>query len=551
MATTGLGPARGPEEVLMADDAGPSSALVSRGPFGPYDHIAALVHKHYTDGFADVAVSVAAAVLPFVLEVNDVTTAKYLHYTSACAMLELGLYDEAAGESYQLLSLVDEHDNAWRAKALSVLGDAWVRKGDTAAAIDALAEAYALVEGFTPKTYDELSAAQGIAIVLGHAQLFEAADDIFTLCLASKVATSGPQAAEARVLVLQEAALLQATWGAALEIDGRDAEAATCYRVCLTRALAMMSAIDEGDDEMLARAEVMEAYVLGRLGEHRLAEARLWAATSRFNLRPELPEVLLAKLGLGAAYARDEQFSIARKNLQEAADEAIRKDRWVWSLTALAQLATVDVLEYGPHPAVGRWQALARETTQRLWGERESRFVALRDRMSLRALTVEADRLGKAALMDPLTGLGNRRLLDRRLRLATGDLCVVFVDVDHFKTVNDNFGHDVGDEVLIRVAGILHELTRTDDTVVRYGGDEFVLLIPGVSTEEASAIASRVHSSVAQEEWETLAPGLLVTVSVGLATEAAERALAAADEALLIAKRAGRDRVWSAEPVAV
>ena len=204
---------------------------------------------------------------------------------------------------------------------------------------------------------------------------------------------------------------------------------------------------------MLARAEVMEAYVLGRLGEYRLAEARMWAATSRFNLRPELPEVLLAKLGLGAAYARDEQFARARKNLQEAADEAIRKDRWVWSLTALAQLATVDVLEYGPHPAVGRWQALARETTQRLWGERESRFVALRDRMSLRALTVEADRLGKAALMDPLTGLGNRRLLDRRLRLATGELCVVFVDVDHFKAVNDTFGHDVGDEVLIRVAG--------------------------------------------------------------------------------------------------
>jgi diguanylate cyclase len=535
----------------MTDGAGPSRVLVRIGPFGPYDHIAAVAHEHYTDGFADRAVRIAQATLPFAVEVGDVMTVRYLHYTSACAKLELGLYDEAANESYQLLSLIDEQDHAWRAKALSVLGDAWVRKGDTPAAIDALAEAYALVEGFTPRTYDELSAAQGIAIVLGHAQLFEAADDIFTLCLASNVATSGPQADEARVLVLQEAALLQATWGAALEIDGREAEAATCYRVCLSRALAMMNAVEDGDDEMLARAEVMEAYVLGRLGEYRLAEARMWAATSRFNLRPELPEVLLAKLGLGFSYARDEQFARARNILQEAADEAIRKDRWVWSLTALAQLATVDVLEYGPHPAVGRWQALARETTQRLWGERESRFVALRDRMSLRALTVEADRLGKAALMDPLTGLGNRRLLDRRLRLATGELCVVFVDVDHFKVVNDTFGHDIGDEVLVRVAGILHELTRTDDTVVRYGGDEFVLLIPGVSTEEASAIAERVHSSVATEDWEDLAPGLAVTVSVGLATEEAERALAAADEALLVAKRAGRDRVWSAEPVAV
>ena len=323
----------------MADDAGPSSALVRGEPFGPYDHIAALVHEHYTDGFADVAVSLAAAHLPFVLEVGDITTAKYLHYTCACAMLELGLYEEAAAESYQLLPYVDEHDHAWRAKALSILGDAWVRKGDTPAAIDALAEAYALVEGFVPHTYDELSAAQSIAIVLGHAQLFQAADDIFTLCLASHITTTGSQADEARVLVLQEAALLQATWGAALEIDGRESEALECYRACLTRALAMMNAIDDGDDEMLARAEVMEAYVLGRLGEYRLAEARMWAATSRFPLRPELPEVLLAKLGLGAAYARDEQFAKARQNLQEAADEAIRKDRWVWSLTALAQLA--------------------------------------------------------------------------------------------------------------------------------------------------------------------------------------------------------------------
>ena len=161
--------------------------------------------------------------------------------------------------------------------------------------------------------------------------------------------------------------------------------------------------------------------------------------------------------------------------------------------------------------------------------------------MSLRALTEEANRLGQAALMDPLTGLGNRRLLDRRLRLATGELCVVFVDVDHFKAVNDTFGHDVGDGVLIQVAAILQELTRADDTVVRYGGDEFVLLIPGVGSDEAQRIASRVHTSVATADWETAGARPAVTVSVGLATETADRALAAADEALL-ERQAGRPR---------
>jgi diguanylate cyclase (GGDEF)-like protein len=141
-------------------------------------------------------------------------------------------------------------------------------------------------------------------------------------------------------------------------------------------------------------------------------------------------------------------------------------------------------------------------------------------------------------------------LLDRRLRVADGELCVVFVDIDHFKAVNDTFGHDIGDGVLTRVAAILTELTRADDTVVRYGGDEFVLLIPGVSSEEASLIASRIHDSVAIEDWDSLMPGLRVTVSVGLAAEEAHLAMAAADEALLEAKRAGRDRVWFSATVA-
>ena len=352
----------GAEEVGMTNDAGPSSALVKREPFGPYDHVAEQAHEYYIDGFADVAVDVAKGALPFMLAVEDFATVRYLHYTACCAMLELGRYDEAAREARALLGRVDDN-SPWRAKALAVLGDASIRRGDTAAAIDSLAEAYALVEGRPPATYDELSAAQGLAIVLGHAQLFDASDEVFELCLRCNVTTVGAQAAQARVLVLQEAALLQAMWGAALEIDGREREAAVRYHACLSRTLAMMSAID-GDDELLARAEVMEAYVLGRLGAHALAEARMLAATARFPLRPELPEVLLAKLGLGAAHARREEFAQARENLQAVADEAMSRDRWVWSLTALAALAAVDVVEYGPHPAVGRWQMLARETTQ-------------------------------------------------------------------------------------------------------------------------------------------------------------------------------------------
>jgi diguanylate cyclase (GGDEF)-like protein len=156
----------------------------------------------------------------------------------------------------------------------------------------------------------------------------------------------------------------------------------------------------------------------------------------------------------------------------------------------------------------------------------------------------------RLATRDALTGLANRRLFDesiqrevaRAQRLAA-PLSLLVLDVDHFKQVNDTYGHQTGDAVLREVADALVANTKNYDVVARYGGDEFVVLLPGCHRDDAVGVAERVRKGIARAVGE--AP---VTVSAGVATlpdnaNDAERLVAAADAALYDAKRNGRDRV--------
>jgi diguanylate cyclase (GGDEF)-like protein len=130
----------------------------------------------------------------------------------------------------------------------------------------------------------------------------------------------------------------------------------------------------------------------------------------------------------------------------------------------------------------------------------------------------------------------------RAQRLAT-PLSLLVLDVDHFKQVNDTYGHQTGDAVLREVSEALVANTKNYDVAARYGGDEFVVLLPGCSREDAMRVAERVRNGIARAVGE--AP---VTISAGVASvpdnaSDAERLMAAADAALYDAKRAGRNRV--------
>lgn len=158
------------------------------------------------------------------------------------------------------------------------------------------------------------------------------------------------------------------------------------------------------------------------------------------------------------------------------------------------------------------------------------------------------------ALTDPLTGLYNQRYLRRHLSgLIDGgrgrDISVLMIDVDHFKSVNDRYGHASGDCALRLIADSLRVNTRVFDSVARYGGEEFVVVMPGTGMAEAVAAAERLRSAIEGIEFNTVTgTRSRLTVSVGVASARAEVLLPEillqeADQALYAAKRNGRNRV--------
>jgi diguanylate cyclase (GGDEF)-like protein len=176
-----------------------------------------------------------------------------------------------------------------------------------------------------------------------------------------------------------------------------------------------------------------------------------------------------------------------------------------------------------------------------------------------RAQQLEAlrDQLREQADRDWLTGLYNRRYLAAALEevgATPGLLSLAAIDLDHFKGVNDRFGHDAGDRVLIRAAELLARTVRDSDVVARSGGEEFVVLMPLTSPEEARACAERLRAVIAAEPWDEIAPGMQITASIGVVSDTATADVGAlarlADRRLYAAKNAGRNRV-DAESYAV
>ncbi|MCP3727453.1 diguanylate cyclase [Paraburkholderia sp. CNPSo 3272] len=180
-----------------------------------------------------------------------------------------------------------------------------------------------------------------------------------------------------------------------------------------------------------------------------------------------------------------------------------------------------------------------------------------------------SDQLKALSRVDPLTNLANRRRLDEEFNVfARGrhaDRCVAFlmIDIDHFKRVNDVWGHTVGDEVLRHLAGVTTAVVRPPDLVARFGGEEFCVLLPNASADDAARVAERIRLAVAQTaftpgqaELRRFAPGseIWITVSIGVAEMVSdncpdlESLVAVADQRLYAAKEGGRNRVVADGP---
>jgi two-component system cell cycle response regulator len=179
----------------------------------------------------------------------------------------------------------------------------------------------------------------------------------------------------------------------------------------------------------------------------------------------------------------------------------------------------------------------------------------LKNRQRIQGLCMSRSQLARMALCDGLTGLYNRAYFDATLekemarsRRSQKPLSLLLVDLDHFKKINDSRGHLVGDRVLAKVAAALREQSRVTDTVCRYGGEEFAIILPETPPAGAELVAERIRRQVAALKLE-------VPVSVSIGVNCAEQVddlipdflIAGADAALYAAKRNGRNRVEVAE----
>jgi diguanylate cyclase (GGDEF)-like protein len=298
------------------------------------------------------------------------------------------------------------------------------------------------------------------------------------------------------------------------------------------RSIELLTRSGDPNPYLLAMTVVVEVQALLALG--RLDEAESSGQRAVAGLGERVPQ------------ARSMILSTVAQALHEAG-----RDREAYRV--LTQSVEVERAAFQELSALQR--GLDRATHETRAARSQSDALAAKNReleQVVRELGEARVALEQQAERDYLTGLHNRRYLARELGRyaeapAAGPFSLAVLDLDHFKEVNDRFGHEAGDQVLMRVAALLLGGVRGQDVVVRTGGEEFVLLMPQTDASAAEACCQRVRHAIRDEPWGAIVPGLSLTVSAGVATadDASDLQTLAelADRRLYMAKRTGRDRV--------
>ncbi|HUX70932.1 MAG TPA: GGDEF domain-containing protein [Cellulomonadaceae bacterium] len=518
--------------------------LVVVGEFGPFDALADDAHAAYVGGRAEQAVHLCRVLVVLCRASGDRLTERYAWFIAGLALCELGRYDEALGAAESLIALAPgRYLPFWKAKALALRANASAGRGDAARAIDDLAHAQVLLGELDGRSYNQVSGATITGIGLRSMMLYEASDDLLGRA-AAMVDGRG------RANVLSESLLTHAEWGSLLVLVGDDDGAAPHFVACLHRATQMRHALRGAADDpsLSAVAEWGRLFALEMLGAHGAVATAFRLIVDDIPLGPHRSERILRSLACGRAHVALGDHRRARDFLMTAQEAAVQTNRVIWSSLADVALQELDVIEHGPHPALERASVRFQQLLRQRWTERSAWFDGLDARVRALRLATEAERATLLSRQDPLTGLYNRRALADRLATARGEQSAVMVDIDHFKRVNDTHSHIVGDRVIVAVGEILLRTVRIEDLPVRYGGDEFlVLLRPEVGVDSARAaevLAQRIQQEARTFDWSTIAPGLRLSLSVGVAsTRSPLEVISEADASLRLAKQAGRDQI--------